>query len=68
MKMMNHNEINEQSQYDTSLPIGLWDPSKLPIWGFKQELLNTQQKFRQNMEEKRPLGQRSSVDFVPGSA
>jgi hypothetical protein len=68
MKMMNHAGINEQSQYATSLPVGLWDPSSLPRWGFKEEILSTQQEFRQKMEEKKPSGQRSSIDFVPGSA
>ncbi|KAJ5309135.1 hypothetical protein PENANT_c014G06232 [Penicillium antarcticum] len=68
MKMMNHVGINEQSQHDTSLPVDLWDASSLPRWGFKEEILSTQQAFRQKMEEKKSSGQRSSVDFVSGSA
>ena len=67
-KMMEHAGINEQSQYDSSLPAGLWNPSNLPKWGFKEELLRTQQDFRKQSEEKKASGQRSSVDFVPGSA
>lgn len=67
-KMMEHAGINEQSQYDTSLPADLWNPSNLPNWGFKEELLRTQQDFRKQSEEKKASGQRSSVDFVTGSA
>ncbi|KAJ6044641.1 hypothetical protein N7460_005996 [Penicillium canescens] len=68
MKMMNHAGINEQSQYVTSLPVDMWDPSGLPRWGFKEEILSTQQEFRQKMEEKKSSGQRSSIGFVSGSA
>ncbi|KAI2715989.1 hypothetical protein DTO012A7_3476 [Penicillium roqueforti] len=67
-KMMEHAGIDEQSQYDTSLPTDLWNPSNLPKWGFKEELLRTQQNFRKQSEEKKASGQRSSVDFVTGSA
>ncbi|CAG8898409.1 unnamed protein product [Penicillium egyptiacum] len=67
-KMMEHAGIDEQSQYDTSLPADLWDPSDLPKWGFKEELLRTQQDFRKQSEAKKVSGQRSSVDFVSGSA
>lgn len=67
-KMMEHAGINDQSQYDTSLPADLWNPANLPKWGFKEELLKTQQDFRKQSEEKKASGQRSSVDFVTGSA
>ncbi|OQE47230.1 hypothetical protein PENCOP_c001G02853 [Penicillium coprophilum] len=67
-KMIEHAGINEQSQYDTSLPSDLWNTSNLPKWGFKEELLRTQQDFRKQSEEKKASGQRSSVDFVSGSA
>lgn len=65
--MMEHAGIDEQAQYNTSLPTDLWDPSSLPAWGFKEELLKTQQDVRQKMEEKNSSGQRSSVEFVSGS-
>ncbi|OQE01624.1 hypothetical protein PENVUL_c042G04053 [Penicillium vulpinum] len=67
-KMMEHAGINEQSQYDTSLPADLWDTSNLPNWAFKEELLKTQQDLRKQSEEKKASGQRTSVDFVSGSA
>ncbi|CAI7615296.1 unnamed protein product [Penicillium glandicola] len=67
-KLMEHSGIDEQSQYDTSLPADLWNTSNLPKWGFKEELLRTQQDLRKQSEEKKASGQRSAVDFVSGSA
>lgn len=66
-KMMEHAGIDEQSQYDTALPAVLWSTSNLPKWSFKEELLRTQQETRQQTEEKKSSGQRSSIDFVSGS-
>ncbi|KAJ5974001.1 hypothetical protein N7481_011211 [Penicillium waksmanii] len=66
-KMMEHAGLNEQSQYNTSLSTELWDPSSLPQWGFKEELLRAQQDARQKLEEKNASGQRSAVEFVSGS-
>ncbi|KAJ5678599.1 hypothetical protein N7462_006843 [Penicillium macrosclerotiorum] len=67
MKMMEHAGIDEQAQYHASLPSELWDITSLPRWGFKDELLKTQQETRWKMEEKKATGQRSSIDFVSGS-
>jgi hypothetical protein len=67
-KMMEHAGINEQSQYDTSLPADVWSTSNLPRWGFKEELLRTQQELRKKMEQKNASGQRTAVDFVSGPA
>lgn len=65
-KMMEHAGIDEQSQYNTSLPSDLWDVSNLPAWAFKEELLKVQQDARQKLEEKNAAGQRSSIEFVSG--
>ncbi|KAJ5585326.1 uncharacterized protein N7459_005126 [Penicillium hispanicum] len=67
MKMMEHAGIDEQSQYDTSLPAELWSTSSLPSWGFKEELLRSQQETRQKTEDKKTAGQRSAIEFVAGS-
>lgn len=68
MKMMEHAGIDEKSQYETSLPADLWTTSNLPTWGYKEELLRTQQILRKQSEDKKASGQRTSVGFVPGSA
>ncbi|KAJ5084338.1 hypothetical protein NUU61_008917 [Penicillium alfredii] len=67
MKMMDHAGIGERSQYDTSLPADVWDTSTLPLWGFKEELLKTQQDLRRQMEDKKASGQRDTIEFVSGS-
>ncbi|KAJ5894406.1 hypothetical protein N7495_006097 [Penicillium taxi] len=67
MKMMQHAGIDEGCQYDTSLPEELWSTYNLPKWGFKEELLRAQQ-VRQNMDDKKASGQRSSIEFVAGSS
>lgn len=66
-KMMEHAGIDEQSQYNTSLPSDIWDVSNLPKWAFKEELLKVQQDARQKLEEKNAACQRSSIEFVSGA-
>lgn len=66
-KLREHAGVDERAQYSTSLPSDLWDPSALPGWGYKEELLKTQQEVRRKIEEKRTTGQRSSIDFVSGT-
>lgn len=66
-KMMEHAGIDEQSQYNTALPENLWSTSSLPPWGFKEEILRAQQELRQQMEDNKASGQRSSIGFVAGS-
>ena len=65
---MDHAGIDEQAQYSTSLPLDLWDMSSLPEWGFKEQLLKTQQEIRHRTEEKRLAGQRDSIQFVSGTS
>ncbi|KAJ5647567.1 hypothetical protein N7490_003939 [Penicillium lividum] len=67
IKMMEHAGIDEQAQYDTSLPVELWNTSNLPPWAFKEELLQAQKEARQRLEDKKASGQRSSIEFVSGS-
>lgn len=66
-KMMQHSGIDEQAQHETSLPAELWDTSALPQWGFKEELLRTQQDMRNKTEAQNASEPRSSIQFVSGS-
>jgi len=66
-KLMIHAGIDEEAQYETSLPKDLWDVSTLPVWGFKEELLRSQQEIRRKIEEKKASGPRESIDFIAGS-
>ncbi|KAF4251009.1 hypothetical protein CNMCM8980_009648 [Aspergillus fumigatiaffinis] len=45
-KLMDHAGIDEQAQYNTSLPAELWNSSGLPSWGYKEELLKSQKETR----------------------
>ena len=66
-KLRIHAGIDEQAQYSTSLPANIWDPSNMPKWGFKEELLKSQQEVRRKEEQKRLAGQRTSIEFVSGA-
>ncbi|EEH37946.2 hypothetical protein PAAG_00867 [Paracoccidioides lutzii Pb01] len=64
-KLMEHAGVDGQAQYSTSLPKELWDPvSTLPPWGYKEELLKSQQEVRRKIEEKKASGPREAIDFV----
>ncbi|KAL1858553.1 Proteasome subunit beta type-7 [Paecilomyces lecythidis] len=65
-KLRQHVGIDEKGQYATSLPLDIWDPSALPAWGYKEELLKSQQELRRVLEEKKAAGQRESIEFVSG--
>lgn len=67
-KLMEHAGIDYQAQYSSSLPPDLWNISKLPSWGYKEELLRAQKEHNAKAEEGRMRGQRNMVEFVPGSS
>lgn len=62
--MMEHAGIDRDAQYATSLPREIWDVSRLPAWGFKEELNKSQQEIRKRREGQR----REAVEFVPAGA
>lgn len=68
VKLRQHAGIDDVGQYATSLPLDIWDVSSLPDWGYKEELVKTQQATRHKSEEKaRASGPRDSIEFVPSS-
>jgi hypothetical protein len=67
-KLMEHAGIDDQAQYSSSLPPDLWNISKLPNWGYKEELLRAQKGHNAKAEEGRLWGQRDMVEFVSGSS
>ena len=38
--------IDEKAQYNTSLPLDLWDPTDFPDWAYKEGLLKSQQELQ----------------------
>lgn len=60
--------IEGAEQYCSSLPTSMWDPTALPSFAYKEELLRSQQSIRdQETENKKKLmaaGKRT-IDFMP---
>jgi hypothetical protein len=66
-KLMDFSDIDEASQYSTTLSKDFWFPDAFPGSAFKEELLKSQQKILKRKEDEKSRGQRESVDFVPSS-
>jgi HCNGP-like protein len=66
--MMNRAGIDEEDQYNTSLPTDQWDPKKFPEWAYKEGLLRSQQEIREKDDEQKKAlsatGKRT-IDFAP---
>lgn len=67
-KLMDFSNIDEASQYETTLPQDLWNPGVFPGYAYKEELAKSQQKILKKKEDEKARGQRDSVDFVPAAA
>jgi HCNGP-like protein len=66
--MMARAGIDEEDQYNTSLPTDLWDPKHFPAWAYKEELLKSQQEIRDKEDaEKRAMSAagKRMIDFGP---
>lgn len=68
--MMARTAINENDQYNTSLPLALWNPKGFPAWAYKEELLRSQQEIKdKDNTEKRLLSTAGKrvIDFAPSA-
>ena len=63
-KLMRFAGVNEEDQYNTTLPEGLWNPKGFPTWAYKEELAKSQQEMNRRKEDERSRTQRDGVDFV----
>ncbi len=65
--MMSRAGIAEQSQFNTSLPLDLWNPTDFPEWAYKEGLLKSQQEIQGQNEAKKKMlsasGKRT-IDFA----
>ncbi|KAF4996007.1 hypothetical protein FGRMN_4755 [Fusarium graminum] len=64
-KLMKFVEVDERSQYSTTLPTDLWNPAAFPEWAFKDKLRKTHDKAMKDKELEKATGTRTAVDFVP---
>jgi hypothetical protein len=62
-RLMDFAGLDEQQQYATTLPVGLWDPAGFPEWAYKEELLKSQQSVLKKKEEE-TKAPREGIDFV----
>jgi len=63
--------IDEKAQYNTSLPLDLWNPNDFPEWAYKEGLLKSQQELKSQSDANRKMlsatGKRT-IEFTPESA
>lgn len=67
-KLMSFAGVDENDQYETTLPRDVWDPTSFPKSAYKDELAKSQQEISKKREEDRVRIQRETVDFVPATA
>ena len=69
--MMSKVGIDEKAQYNTSLPLSLWDPTDLPEWAYKEGLLKSQQELQVQSDANKKMlsaaGKRT-IEFAPETA
>lgn len=56
--------LEEEDQYNTTLPDDIWNPKGFPPWAYKEELAKSQQEVTKKREEERSRMQRESMNFV----
>ena len=66
-KLMDFAGIDEEDQYNTTLPEDIWNPKAIPAWAYKEELAKSQQEISKKREEEKSRVQRESMDFVPAT-
>ncbi|KAK5990845.1 Meiotically up-regulated gene protein [Cladobotryum mycophilum] len=66
-KLLAFVDVDEASQYETTLPSDLWDPKAFPDWAFRDRLKKTREKMVKEKEAEKASGGRSSVDFAPSA-
>jgi hypothetical protein len=69
--MMSKVGIDEKAQYNTSLPLDLWDPNDFPEWAYKEGLLKSQQDLQSQSDANRKMLSATSkrtIEFTPESA
>ena len=63
-KLMVSAGVDEEDQYNTTLPVEIWNPKGFPPWAYKEELAKSQQEITRKREEDSSRLQRESIGFV----
>ncbi|EFZ00299.1 HCNGP-like protein [Metarhizium robertsii ARSEF 23] len=64
-KLLSFVDLSGPAQYETTLPLELYDPSGFPEWSYRDKLRRAREDVVKAREEK--AGGRSSIEFVSGS-
>ncbi|KPM38910.1 hypothetical protein AK830_g7652 [Neonectria ditissima] len=67
-KLMGFVEMDEGSQYSTTVATDLWDPNGFPEWAFKDKLRRSVEKLAKERDAEKASGTRAAIDFVPSTA
>lgn len=66
--MMNHAGIDNQEQYQASLPLAIWNAPGLPSWGFTEVIRQAQRDIQGTMDERRSVRRREEIPFVAATS
>lgn len=66
-KLLDFAGIDDSEQYETTLPVDLWNPGAFPDYAFKEGLSKSQQSILKKKEAQRTNGQRESIEFIPAN-
>ncbi|KAM5356002.1 hypothetical protein ACJ41O_002648 [Fusarium nematophilum] len=66
-KLMKFVDLDERTQYSTTLPSELWNPASFPDWAFKNRLRKSSEKLAKERETDKAAGGRTAIDFVPST-
>lgn len=66
-KLLDFVDIDSKSQYETTLPRDMWDPTGFPPSAYYGQLRRNQERMEREREAEKAGGGRSTVEFVPAS-
>lgn len=63
-KLIEFAGLDEQDQYNTTLPEDVWNLKGFPQWAYKEELAKSQQAMNKRIGEEQAKAQREKIEFV----
>ena len=66
-RLMGFMDIDEKSQYETTISADLWDPKAFPDSAFRGRLKHSQDRIAKEREAEKAGGNRSAVEFAPST-
>ena len=63
-KLMSFAGVDDLEQYVTTLSADLWDPARVPVWAYKEELAKSHSEVSKKREDDKVRLGRESIDFI----